>query len=807
MKKYFIIFVLIFPLILNAQDEGKMKNKKGSISGIVMDKTLQKPLDQATVQAFKVKDSSLVSGTYSNSKGEFSISDISMGRYYVKIAFVGYNTAIVSGIRLTPEATDIKLETVQLDPGGQSTTEIQVTAEKNYFEAGMDKKVYNVEKDLTAQNGSALEALQNIPSVTVDIDGNVSLRGSGNLKIMINGKPSNYSGSISTILEQIPANTIESIEIITNPSSKYDPEGTAGIINIVIKKETNLGYNLVLGLSAGTGDKYSGNFNYSIKKEKYILSVNYGLRSMINTGFGNSFRTTLNNSTTTYLEQNSEGRMKMLGNMAGLGFDYDFDKKNSISLSSSFHFPDRTRTDVSFYNNMNSAFNPIYSYSRNNIESETGHGWDANISYKKKFDKPKQELTASVLSSGHIEDEDQDITQANSGSLPYREKNTTNDRNYLWVLQSDYTHPFSEDSKMELGFKSSISRVNSDYNVEILDTVQNIWASIPALKDNFIYDSKVNAVYGTYGAKFGSFSFLAGLRLEYTFTKASQITQSAEYSKDYFSYFPSLYLTQNVTKTTDLQLSYTRRINRPNMRFIDPFVDRSDPLNLRYGNPELNPEYINSFELGFIKYFNTVALTSSVFYKRTTDVINRFTTLSDSVTYTTFQNIGKANSYGVEFVLTGDVLKWWILNANFSYFNTEVIGGDAELNNNSYSWSGRINSNMFIPDLFDVQLSYNYTGKNVTLQGYMNPTQSFDLALKKDFFDKKLSLGFRISDIFNQQRFSNYTEGTNFTQEMTRRRTSRNAFLTLTFRFGNTDKGFTKKKKKDDTETEPTDEY
>ncbi len=788
------------------QNKRKFSDIKGIISGKIFDKDLKAPIESVTIQLFRMKDSSLVTGTSTNAKGEFTLS-VKGGKFKLKASYIGYNTAVISGITVTPDNPEVTLETINLESGSTTTSEIDVTAERSYYEAGIDKKIYNIEKDINSRGGTALDALKNIPSVSVDIDGNVSMRGSGNLKVLINGKKSNFAGDIVSLLEQIPASNIESIEIITNPSSKYDPEGTAGIINIVMKKEEETGYNWNLNLSTGTKDKYNGNTTLGMRKGKFAFSVNYGFRSFRMGGYGNNFRENNINDTISYFEQNSNSSNKMLSNIGGIGLDYDINKKISLGFSGSYNYRTRNRFDKSMYNNYDNSMTSLYSYDRNNYNDETGEGFDLSLNYKMKFDKPKEELTALLNYNYRKEAEILNINEQNytgSGTPVYPmyfENDYTNDRDYDGIIQVDYYHPLGENGKYETGYKSNFTKIKSDFNADVFDENQQIFVNNPLVTDNFVYNTQTHAAYGIYGTKLGSFAFQVGLRAEMTSTKSEQLTQNSEYNKNYFSLFPSLYFTQSISKTQDIQLSYTKRINRPRPFFLNPFVDYSDPQNLRVGNPELNPEYINSFELGYLKYYNNFSLTSSIFYKLTNDVINRVSTLTDSnVTISTFKNLSKSSSYGLEFIGSGQILNWWFLNANFSYYKTVVNGdyGEGELNNSSYTWSARINSSFSFPKYLDFQIIYNYNGKNVSVQGTSDPFQSCDISLKRDFFNKRITLGFRISDVFNSFKFTTHSTGTNFTSDNTRKRDSRIAFLTFTYRLGNDDKSMGKKKPRKD---------
>lgn len=784
-------------------------NVKGKISGKVYDKETDKPLESASVQLFRQKDSSFVLGVPTKKDGSFLIEDIRGGMYKVLISYIGYSSAYINRVLISPKEPEVDLGKISLEPGSEMTKEIEVTADIPFMKTDIDKKVFNVEKSMVSESGSAADVLKNIPSVTVDADGKISLRGSGNIKILINGKPSNFLGSDPIAsLEQIPANAIETIEIMTNPSAKYDPESMAGIINIIFKKskQEESGYNGNISLNTGTKDKYNASVNLNVKQNSLSMFGNYNYRNFTFTGDGYGSRTTYYNNSSFLYNQNSNFRGKMKSHLGTLGLDYDINKFNNINLSATYSNRKRNRNEQGVYKNFNTAGTLTNLYERYNYDDETENNFDINLGYKKKFDKPKQELNALFLYSLSKENEIADNTQQNfnpdytpANNTPYLQNDNTDDNRHQFTIQVDYYHPLKEDkSRFEVGYKSMFNYIKSDYLSEYYDYNSNQWLINNFVSNKFDYNQSVHSLYGIFANKYKDFGYQFGLRLEQTFRNFTLETTSESYKKNYFSYFPSVFLSQMLSKTNEVQASYTRRINRPGGWSLNPFINNSDPQNLRKGNPYLNPEYINSFELNYVKYFPTVSLTGSVFYKHINDVINRIITVIDSSTsLMTFDNVAKAQSYGVELAASGTLFRFWNFNANWSYFRTEVSGstGGAELNNDNYSWTAKLMFYMVLPNIFDIQLSYYYQGKMVTIQGEMDPMQSLDIALKKDFFDKRFTVLVRATDIFNTMKFKGYAVGTNFSGETSRKRESQTVFLTLSYKFGKEFKVQGKRKK------------
>jgi len=817
-----IIVLLLLTLISNtdiySQNKKRDGSAKGTLKGKVIDKESSTPLESATIQLFKAKDSTLITGAETDSKGEFNI-EVPYGTYNVKITYVSYSTAVLKGIKINSQNASHDAGTIMLSANITTTEEIEVTAEQDFMETQLDKKVFNVEKSLISQGGTATDVLKNIPSVTVDADGNVSLRGSTNVKFLVNGKQSGLIGSDPTnSLQQISANSIERIEVIDNPSAKYDPDGMSGIINIVMKKNDETGYNGSITLNGGTGDKYNPSFNLNYKTKSFNVYGSYNFRLFNMFGNNVSLRQNIFGDSSFYFSQNSAQHFNFEGNMANFGFDYLPDKNNTLSLSGTYNNRDRTINQTLLFNNLNSIGNITQQYTRNNNEAHNGTALDINFSFDHKFDKPKQDLSASLYFSSNTDDETLNIFEQNY--LPLNDvlkQNTyTNGKYTLGAVQIDYYQPLSNDknsdSRFEFGYKGTLRNTSSDFRSETFNNIQNSFLPDVGLNNNFEYKEQIHSFYGLYVNNYKDFKYQLGVRMEEALTSSDLLTSNQTYKDNYLSFFPSFYISQKFATSNEIQFNYSRRINRPNLRMLNPFIDYSDPYNLNQGNPYLKPEYVNSFQLGYMKYLDFATVTTSVFYRQINDMMSRITTVdSTGVSLTTFNNLNSAKSYGVEFTFNGHPLKWWNINANATYFRMTINGGDANaaLNNDNYSYTAKLISNFTFTDLFDIQLSYNYQGPTVLAQGRLDPVQSFDVAIKKDIFNKKGSIGLRVSDIFDQIKYSSETSGPGFIQDMTRVRSSRVAFLTFSYRFGSdgshNNKTTTKKEKPKDENNDEND--
>jgi len=816
-----LILLLVFVIILSSNSYAQNKNRdgsaKGTIKGKVIDKESSAPLESATVRIFKSKDSTSITGAETNSKGEFNI-EVSYGKYNMKISYISYSTTIITGIPINSQNTIHDAGSIMLKSNITTTEVIDVTAEQDFMETQLDKKVFNVGKSLITLGGTATDVLKNIPSVTVDADGNVSLRGSTNVKFLVNGKQSGQIGSDPTnSLQQISASSIDRIEVIDNPSAKFDPDGMSGIINIVMKKTEESGYNGSITLNGGTGDKYNPSFNFNYKNKSFNLYGSYNFRLFNMFGNNVSLRKNTFGDSSFYFDQNSSQHNNMMGNMANFGFDYIIDNKNTLSLGGTYNNRDRTENQTLLFNNLNALGNLTSQYVRNNNEKHGGSVFDFDLSFDHKYDKPKQNLSASIYFTSHADDETLNINQQNY--LPINnlllQNNYTNGKYTLGSIQLDYYHPLGNDkkseSRFEIGYKGTLRNTNSDFRSETFNGIQNAFLPDVNLNNNFEYKEQIHSLYGLYVNNYKDFKYQMGLRMEEALTSSDLITTNQTYKDDYFSFFPSFYISQKFATTNEIQFNYSRRINRPRLHELNPFIDYSDPYNLRQGNPYLKPEFVNSLQLGYMKYLDFATITSSVFYRQINDMMSRITSVDPTgISTTTYSNLNSAKSYGLEYTMSGHPFKWWNVNANATYFRMIISGNDANaaLNNDNYSYTAKLSNNFSLLNLFDLQLSYNYRGPTILPQGRMDPVQSFDIAIKKDIFDKKVSIGFRVSDLFNQIKYSSETSGPGYIQNMTRVRSSRVAFLTFSYRFGSDgqhDKPTKKQKPKDENENNDSD--
>jgi outer membrane receptor protein involved in Fe transport len=981
MYKFLLVFALFSLLlcnILKAQsDSSNLKIPSGgTISGSVIDKQSSQPLEGAVIQVYTLKDSTMIKGGEADPGGNFTITGIPFGTYKVEVSFIGYSSLIVKPVTISQQKPDFVLETVKLKQSSATTDVIEVESERSTIEFLPDKKVFNVGNDVINNGGSATDVLKVVPSVSVDADGNVSLRGSSDVKILIDGKPSGLEGqSRSEILEQIPANMIESVELITNPGAKYEAESSSGIINIVLKKNvSSIGYNSNFTLGTGTKDKYNSSVGLSLKNDKFSAYANYNFRQFAFGMTGNSARQDFFNNTS--LTQNSLTKMQRMGHLVKAGFDYTIDPKNTIGFTTTYSYRKRARGGITTSDDFNSSGLLTDYLTNNNVENETGYGLDLGLNYNGFFKSPENTLSGAITYSRTKEDNIDDYSNRQyypDGSPfsnnPGLQNSTTNSLMNNFQVQLDYVLPIgkttannngnnklkgnknnwnksnnkngdndlninkgnssdsnkinrrnrgndndtnqigrhnnrnngdstntvwhnrgndndtnqtgrhhhkndddstntvwhnrknsndsgkvdqnnnrnnnainnanqnnndnnqgnyhgnwgnkdnSKDnsgsnpknvkpgSKLEAGLKSIYRSTDNNYVNNYFDTTQNQWLYNSFLSNHFKYSEQIYAGYLTFSSKIKDFGFLAGTRVEETVANGNLITTGNTFKKNYIGFFPNLSVSQKFGETNEIQAIYARKISRPHLDDLNPFVDVSDPFNTSVGNPNLQPEYVDSYELNYLKYLNTTTIEASAFLKYTHDKIVRSRFLTDSgVTVTTEENLSSAKSYGLELIAISQVTPWLSINGSASYFRSQYAGqlSFGSVNNSNYSWNGKISANIRMWGGVNLQLLYNYQGEFVTAQGTIQPMQTFDFGVKKDFLDNKATIGFRVSDLFNTQKFNTSTSGNGFSQTNYRKRDSRVAFLTLSYRFGNIDyKMKQKRKKEDDNNNEP----
>lgn len=776
-----------FGTLLHAQTQSSV------VWGRVLDSSTQAGVEYAGVTIQKQSDSSVVNGVITDAEGKFQFTSIPFGQYFLKVSFVGYTTYF-HDFTLNEEHPRFGAGTIALSQSNILQT-VQVTGDKPFMQTDLDKRVYNVDKAIVAQNGSASDVLQTIPSVTIDMDGNVTLRGSTAVQVFIDGKPSGIMGdNMEAILDQIPANTIASIEVITNPSAKYDAQGTAGIINIVLRKNKQPGINGTITPGIGTTPHYEINAGLNYRNKKINFYSNYSYNYDDRDTYGSADRYNFFSDTAYSYDSKTLGERSGSSHFARAGIDYMPDSKNTISLSGNWNISQRRSDEDLLYDFYD--VDSIFSGSNDRVTAgyDTGWSYNATLDYKKEFRNPKNTLTASAYYAfGNRNNTDKYTTTnyAPSGipiSDPAYQNIRRTGNNGNFVFQSDYVLPLKNANQFEAGIKlTSRTDKNSLYS-ETLDSLTDIFMEDTLISNQFNYREDVYAAYATWGGKIYKIQYKAGLRAEQTYTDAKLITTDQHYVHNYLDFFPSLHLAYQLSKTFEMTASYSRRINRPNSWELNPFPDYSDAYSFREGNPFLNPEYIDSYEFGFDQSWKNHSLYATLYYHETHGSISRIIFVDTSgIAVATFANANTEQSYGAELIVHDQFFPWWSSTASFNGYRNSINATNVEsgLSNSAVTWSGKLLWNFQIMQPLSLQVSANYFAPWVLAQGESVPIWFIDMAARSDFLHNRLSATLSLSDIFNTRKFGLHSEGPDYISDFTHKHESRILSLQVIWRFGN----------------------
>jgi outer membrane receptor protein involved in Fe transport len=757
------------------------------IEGRVIDE-MDIGLPSATVVLFSTADSSMINGATTDGQGYFQIPT-SKGNYYLVVSFVGYNQEIIGGIRV--EKAVVQLGKIAMEPSSLSLSEVEVVEKKEQMELKLDKRVYNVQQDLSNIGSNAAEILDNIPSVTVDVDGNISLRGSGNVRILINGKPSGLvSAGDMESLRQLMGDQIERIEVITNPSARYDAEGEVGIINIVLKEEKRKGINGSFEVTGGYPDNYRAGFNLNYRRQKINFFAGASAAYSKFPGGGTSYQSFFNSDTTYAFEREQDRERGGIGGNFRTGADIYFNEKNTLSVSGLVSLSDDNNTVDLDYRDFNDENILTQTVDRFQDEREDELTLEGSILYRKTFDKKGKEWTVEFQ---YIDDDDTELADisefsSNGDTLYQRSSNTEDQRNIL--IQSDYIIPVGENGKFETGFRNTFRRIDNVFLVEEMAS-DGQFQALPGFDNDFTFLENIYAGYVMFGNEKGPWGYQLGLRLEYSDITTELINTNEVNRRDYLNLFPSAHFTYQIKKNNTLQLSYSRRLSRPGFRSLLPFSNFSDNRNLRLGNPNLDPEFTHSMEAGYLYFFNRGSLLASAYYRYRTGVIERITTVdSDGISYRLPVNLAVENAYGIEFNMSYDISEWWNLNTNFNFYRAITEGQylDQELFRDALTWNNRTTSKLTLFKNIDVQLALDYQAPEQTTQGRRRAITVLDFGATKDIWNKRATITLSVRDVFNSRRWRSETIGDDFFFETDFQWRARQFLITFNYRLNQDNK-------------------
>ncbi|SIN83707.1 outer membrane beta-barrel family protein [Chitinophaga niabensis] len=803
-----VILLLGWVLCMNSEAFAQ-RQQQGELHAELMGKLLDdqtgKPVEYASVALLNASDSALVTGMLSKGNGDFSFSPVKPGSYILKIYFIGYQTFFKAvTVKTVSDVGNIRLKTTARNLKG-----VEVVGEKPAFTMAIDKRVFNVDKNLASVGGTATDVLRQVPSVNVDIDGNVSVR-NGSPTIFIDGRPSTLT------LDQIPADAIANIEVVTNPSAKYDAEGMSGILNIVLKKNRRAGINGLITGGYSTTKSSNAGIDLNIRQDKINFFVNYNLRDRKSPMKQHLFRKNFDGADTTFLDQYQDGDFGRRFQSGRIGFDWFIDNRNTLTLSQGIVGGDFNNLNEQTTYDLDAHQTRLrYGLGRNDSKNNF-RNYTSQIGYKRTFAKEGMELTGDFTynrSTGKNNNDyslqyyDMQGQPSNSPNQPELRQGRGNSSTTYYTGQIDFVNPLSERSKLEAGLRTNVRTFNSLLNTLGKNFNTGAFEYDSALSNNYHYSEQINAAYVSYTGGTGNFGYQTGLRAEQSYYSGEmRNVKDANYKIDYpISLFPSVFLTQKFKGDHELQLNYSRRIQRPWFRDLLPNI-QYNANSANRGNPALKPEFTNSFELSYLKDFaKKHNVLISVYYRNTNNAITNFyvdTTLNldgqeRKVVLNYPINADQRNSFGAELTVRNQITKSWDITTNLNASQTKISANN--LNNSGFVWFGKVNSNTKLPWNLTLQVTGEYESRQILPQGEDAPEYQVDLAMKKDFFKKKnFSVALGLTDIFNTDRDLSWTNTSFSSSERYRKRVSRELRLNLSWRFGKMDtKLFSKKGKRE----------
>ena len=785
MKKLLVPVLALLCLGLQAQRPEGPPNRTIRLTGTILDQDTGSPLEYATVVMQDAQDPAKVTGGITGLDGKFEV-EAPAGIYNIRVEYISYTTYSLENQRIT---SNRDLGEIRMSMSATELEAVELVGERTTVEVRLDKKIYNIGKDITTSGGTVSDALNNVPSVSVDVEGNISLRGNDNVRILINGRPSAIAGFGSTdALRQLPADAIEKVEVITSPSARYDAEGTAGILNIVLKRDKTLGFNgsvnTYVGYPANSG--VIANVNLRSDKVNIFNTTGYRYRDAPGNAFFDNTYTL--GSFNRIVEDRHIDRLDR-GFNTNIGLEYFINERSSITGSFFWRFS--KDEDVTGNETLRYKGDDVDSRTfREEVQKEDDNSYQYSLSYRNKFNDEGHLLTADVQYSQDREDVEAVIEEQNTFPIErlIALENVLEAQDQTeWLIQSDYVLPM-EEAQFEAGFRSNMKEEITDYRLDTLDQSLGDFVINEDLTNIFTYNEDVHAVYTQYGDKMGRFSYLAGLRLEYTRLQGQVDSEfdlsnledllgedvDVNFDKDYLGLFPTVNLIYEIAEDQNITLGYNRRINRPRGWFINPFPSRSSRTNIFQGNPDLDPAFSNTFDLGYLKRWRLLTLTSSVYYQRETGSFER---VQESTGITTPDgieiirtipiNLSTNQRYGAEAAILYNPKRWLRINSSFNFFrfvsDGEFNGVDYGTENNS--WFARFGSKVTLPGKVDWQTNAFYRGPFQNAQTKSEGIFSMNMAFSKDILKDNGTILLNVSDLFNSRKRRSFTETETFTSD------------------------------------------
>lgn len=778
------------------------------VSGKALDAVTNKPVEYASVVLLHKPDSSVAYGMYTASNGSFSFATVPPGDYVLRITFMGYDK-LEKALSVTSSKPAVSLGALRLHAGGKVLSTVEVKAEKPAFSMQIDRQVFDAGSLVTADGGTGTDILKNIPSVEVDIDDNISLRGK-NVTIYVDGKPSPF-GDAKTALQMIPAETIDRVEVINNPSAKFEAQGGGGIINIVLKKDKAIGYNVMFNAGVATRGQVNGSANASLRLRRFNFFANYYGRygTQAGSGFSNRQNLVPDSSHTSYFTQVNRSNNSDGSNGGRLGLDYYLDEHNTITISEGINFNNGDNENHILLNYLDAEKQTLRSGNRNNSSSYYSPNNNTNINFRHTTDKQNEELTAYLsYSNNKGSNNSQYYTlyekPGSSAENPDQQSNTGSSQNQFWNLQADYTTPLGKKGKFETGVKGTSRKNENDYNALLYNWDSQQYEKSEQLSNTYEYKEDIYAGYANLASAFGNLGYQVGVRVEQAHLKGYSFSRDTSVNNRFFNVFPSVFLKYNLPNNQNQSLifNYATRVDRPGFDQLLPYTNNSDPQNLRIGNPELQPSITHKFEMNYSRYFpdSRDFLNTGVYYSQANDDIDRISTLDTTtgVTTTRPMNLATDQDWGGNLTYQLHIFRWWDVTSNLNMEYSRLTGPDnmASLSNEYLTYGVNVNSNLRLPARFNIQLQGHYRSPRILPQGTFKAMNGMDLGIRKEMLkNNALAISLNISDLLNTQQYSQHYETDAFIQDYDRKRTTRFIRLNLRYRFGKMDPNLFRKKK------------
>jgi hypothetical protein len=802
-KIYSALFLIIISSLSTFAQRPNMGGMRtmpaiGRLYGKVVDSKSKQPVDFAAVTLLAMQKDSIISGILAKANGDFNLDKLPMGRYRLRITFIGYQT-ITQQVSISPNNIEQDLGNITLQVDAKSLKEIVVEGERAAVIMTVDRRIYTVDKDISARGGTGIDAVKNIPGLSVDVDGGVTLRNSSPT-IFVDGRPTNLT------LEQIPSDQIDRIEVITNPSAKYDASTSGGILNIILKKNTKPGYNGLITLGAGFPNRYNGMLNLNIKEGRSNFSFSYNANLSKNPTRGYTNRRLISNGETNgFYNQENEVTMENIMQSGRIAYDYSLTNRTTLTLSQGMMRGGYESDESQSFNDLDASNKTLTYGSRSTIGNTLWGNYNTQLQLRKTYPRKGRELSTDITYSRGERKANSDFVTNNyySNGQPITAQefqiNRGSGNSNIFTYQLDFTNPITDTAKWEFGIRSNYKEDLSILNVGYRNNASGEVLMDSTLSNNFKISDMVNAAYATYSSMFKQMGigYMVGLRFEQTRFIGELLgkNQSVAYlypdgmSNLAKAFFPSIYLTKRIGEKHEIQTNFTRKISRPGFMQVMPFIMFADKMNYRTGNPLLRPEFINSAEVNYNRIFTNGNLFTSVYIKQTEGAITQFAQkyndtsdvlLNTFINGNTMYNMGWENNFKISFLKKK---LDFTINLNGFYTDISANVGNTTIQNSGFSWNTKGMVSYKLPKQYTVQVNGNYEAPRIIPQGKTLDQYSLDISLNKEIM-KKLSFNLVVNDVFNTRRFGTFYESNVMEQNISRRRETRFVRLSVTWRFG-----------------------